>query len=68
MISCTVNLFAKENILSVYEKSYTEKDLKVCLKNGLEKLNVNLKEEVPEENKNELEKIKYSDLEETDKL
>jgi len=43
-------LCAQENILSVFEKSYTEEKLELCLKNGLEKLGVNLAEEVPEEN------------------
>ena len=43
-------LYAQENILSVFEKSYTEEKLELCLKNGLEKLGVNLAEEVPEEN------------------
>ena len=44
--SCVTSLCAQENILSVFEKSYTEEKLELCLKNGLEKLGVNLAEEV----------------------
>lgn len=47
---CISTISAKENILSVFKKSYSEKNLESCLKKGLKKLNVNLKEEIPEEN------------------
>lgn len=50
ILMCIITVSAKENILSVFEKSYTVEDLEVCLKNGLEKLSINLNEEVPEEN------------------
>lgn len=47
---CFTTITAQENIISVFEKSYTEKNLKVCLKKGLKKLSINLNEEVPEKN------------------
>ena len=43
------SLYANETILSVFEKSYEEKDLKTCLKNGLEKLNIKLDSEISSE-------------------
>ena len=48
ILMCIITVSAKENILSVFEKSYTVEDLEVCLKNGLGKLSINLNEEVPE--------------------
>ncbi len=47
---CMTALTAEESILSVFEKSYTEENLDVCLKKGLEKLDVNLKTPVPDAN------------------
>lgn len=47
---CIAALTAQENILSVFENSYAEEDLEVCLKNGLEKLDVNLKQALPDAN------------------
>lgn len=50
ILLCITEITAKENILSVFEKSYTEKKLEVCLENGLKKLGVKLNEEVSQEN------------------
>ena len=48
LISIT-SLYANETILSVFEKSYEEEDLKTCLKNGLEKLNIKIDSEISSE-------------------
>ncbi len=47
---CITALWAKENIVSVFEKPGPEMDLESCLKKGLEKLEINLDQEVPQEN------------------
>ena len=52
LIVCFISIssiYAQKTILSVFKKSYKEKDLTICLKNGLEKLHVNLKSEIPSE-------------------
>lgn len=51
-----VSVYARENIVSVFQDSKKETDLSSCLKNGLIKLEVNLDEEIPEEN---LSAIRY---------
>ena len=48
LISIT-SLYANETILSVFEKSYEEEDLKTCLKKGLEKLNIKIDSEISSE-------------------
>ena len=48
-IATITALYADETIVSVFEKSYEETDLLLCLRKGLEKLNVDLKSEIPAE-------------------
>lgn len=40
-------MYSEENILSVFEDSYKETNIEDCLKNNLEKLNVNLNSKIP---------------------
>lgn len=43
------SMHSEETILSVFENSYKEENIEICLKNGLNKLNINLDSEIPTE-------------------
>ena len=43
------SMHSEETILAVFENSYKEENIEICLKNGLNKLNINLDSEIPTE-------------------
>ena len=43
------SMHSEETILAVFENSYKEENIEICLKNGSNKLNINLDSEIPTE-------------------